>query len=199
MLSINDLFKGRHFDREIIILCVRWYLVIARAAAMLICARRSGARETDCFAGADGAAAGSLDDGADVGVELGPPRGAEAVGDFAEHDAGAQCALGAVVRRRNVAVRYEDEVMLPRPLDHALEFDASLTGRRNAHEFVEAGVEPRGVDFQGRVCEPFSPPDSAGAAQQMSKLGREDVVRRRRWRIARRALRQAQERCARQT
>ena len=26
MLSIEDLFKGRHFDREIIILCVRWYL-----------------------------------------------------------------------------------------------------------------------------------------------------------------------------
>jgi len=26
MLSIVDLFKGRHFDREIIILCVRWYL-----------------------------------------------------------------------------------------------------------------------------------------------------------------------------
>ena len=26
MLSIDDLFKGRHFEREIIILCVRWYL-----------------------------------------------------------------------------------------------------------------------------------------------------------------------------
>ena len=26
MLSMDDLFKGRHFDREIIILCVRWYL-----------------------------------------------------------------------------------------------------------------------------------------------------------------------------
>jgi hypothetical protein len=26
MLSIDDLFKGRHFDREMIILCVRWYL-----------------------------------------------------------------------------------------------------------------------------------------------------------------------------
>ena len=26
MLSIDDLYKGRHFDREIIILCVRWYL-----------------------------------------------------------------------------------------------------------------------------------------------------------------------------
>ena len=26
MLSIEELFKGRHFDREIIVLCVRWYL-----------------------------------------------------------------------------------------------------------------------------------------------------------------------------
>ena len=26
VLSMDDLFKGRHFDREIIILCVRWYL-----------------------------------------------------------------------------------------------------------------------------------------------------------------------------
>jgi hypothetical protein len=26
MLSVADLFKGSHFDREIIILCVRWYL-----------------------------------------------------------------------------------------------------------------------------------------------------------------------------
>ena len=26
MLSVADLFKGRHFDRAIIILCVRWYL-----------------------------------------------------------------------------------------------------------------------------------------------------------------------------
>ncbi len=26
MESVDDLFKGRHFDREIIILCVRWYL-----------------------------------------------------------------------------------------------------------------------------------------------------------------------------
>ena len=25
-LSLDELFKGRHFDREIIVLCVRWYL-----------------------------------------------------------------------------------------------------------------------------------------------------------------------------
>jgi transposase-like protein len=24
--SMLDLFKGRHFDREVIVLCVRWYL-----------------------------------------------------------------------------------------------------------------------------------------------------------------------------
>ena len=46
-----------------------------------------------------------------------------------------------------------------------------------ADEFVEAGVEPRGVGFQGGVGEPFSPsPDPAGAAEQMPKLGRKDVV-----------------------
>jgi transposase-like protein len=25
-LSLDELFKGRHFDREIIVLCVRWHL-----------------------------------------------------------------------------------------------------------------------------------------------------------------------------
>ena len=25
-LGLDELFEGRHFDREIIILCVRWYL-----------------------------------------------------------------------------------------------------------------------------------------------------------------------------
>jgi transposase-like protein len=24
--KLNELFEGRHFDREIIVLCVRWYL-----------------------------------------------------------------------------------------------------------------------------------------------------------------------------
>ena len=26
LLSLSELFEGRHFDREIIVLCVRWYL-----------------------------------------------------------------------------------------------------------------------------------------------------------------------------
>jgi transposase-like protein len=24
-LGLDELFKGRHFDREVIVLCVRWY------------------------------------------------------------------------------------------------------------------------------------------------------------------------------
>jgi hypothetical protein len=66
---------------------------------------------------------------------------------------------------------------LSRPLDHALELDAGFMGQRKTHEFVAAGVEPRGIGFQGRVGDPFSsPPDPAGAAQQMPQRGREDVV-----------------------
>src|SRR4051812_31310016 len=26
LVSVDELFEGRHFDREVIILCVRWYL-----------------------------------------------------------------------------------------------------------------------------------------------------------------------------
>ena len=25
-VAVEELFKGRHFDREIVVLCVRWYL-----------------------------------------------------------------------------------------------------------------------------------------------------------------------------
>jgi hypothetical protein len=26
LVPVQELFKGRHFDREIVVLCVRWYL-----------------------------------------------------------------------------------------------------------------------------------------------------------------------------
>jgi hypothetical protein len=25
-LGLDELFKGRHFDRDVVVLCVRWYL-----------------------------------------------------------------------------------------------------------------------------------------------------------------------------
>ena len=34
--SAQDLFKGRHFDQEIIILCVRWYLTFKLSSRDLV-------------------------------------------------------------------------------------------------------------------------------------------------------------------
>jgi transposase-like protein len=34
--SAKDLFKGRHFDREIIVLCVRWYLTFKLSSRDLV-------------------------------------------------------------------------------------------------------------------------------------------------------------------
>ena len=55
---------------------------------MLTALGRSGEGKTDCFEGSDGTAACGFDDGADVGVELGLPLGAESIGDLAEHGEG---------------------------------------------------------------------------------------------------------------
>ena len=38
--SAQDLFKGRHFDQEIIILCVRWYLAFKLSSRDLVMAER---------------------------------------------------------------------------------------------------------------------------------------------------------------
>ena len=51
--------------------------------------RLPGQGEADRFEGADGAAAGCLYCGADVGIELGAPLGAKAVGDLSKHGARA--------------------------------------------------------------------------------------------------------------
>ena len=122
-------------------------------------------------------AAGSFDDGANVGVEFGAPLGAEAVGDFPEHGAGPQGALGAIVGRRQIAVGHEDEEITPRSFDHALQFGAGLVQRRAHHELAQTRVEPRSVGLQRRVGESFPPSAGpAGAAQQMAQIGREDIV-----------------------
>ena len=34
--SAQELFKGRHFDREIIVLCVRWYLTFKLSSRDLV-------------------------------------------------------------------------------------------------------------------------------------------------------------------
>jgi hypothetical protein len=57
----------------------------------------------------DAASSGGLQDGPDIGVELGAPLRAEAVGDLAEDDAGAQRLFRAVVGRRHRPVGDEDK------------------------------------------------------------------------------------------
>ncbi|HJU16343.1 MAG TPA: hypothetical protein VJ770_07720 [Stellaceae bacterium] len=49
----------------------------------------------------------------DIGIEFGGPFGAEAVGHFAEDDAGLQRSLGHVVGGRESATGEEDEEILP--------------------------------------------------------------------------------------
>jgi len=63
------------------------------------------------------APSGGLEHGSDVGVEARTPVRAEAVGDFAEDDAGTQRLFRAVVRRRQVPVGDEDEQVLAEALD----------------------------------------------------------------------------------
>jgi transposase-like protein len=36
LVSAQDLFKGRHFDQEIIVLCVRWYLAYKLSSRDLV-------------------------------------------------------------------------------------------------------------------------------------------------------------------
>ena len=51
--------------------------------------------------------------------------------------------------------------------------------RRASHEFVEASLKTCGINLQGRVRVTFSSSsDAAGAAQQVTQLGREGAVAR---------------------
>jgi putative transposase len=36
LTSVQELFKGRHFDQEIIVLCVRWYLTFKLSSRDLV-------------------------------------------------------------------------------------------------------------------------------------------------------------------
>src|SRR5450759_4749248 len=67
-----------------------------------LCADRQGPSvhgEADGVKDGDGPSSGCLEHRPDVGVEAGAPFGAEAIGDLAEDDAGAQRLFRAVVGR----------------------------------------------------------------------------------------------------
>jgi hypothetical protein len=91
---------------------------------------------------ADGSASSGFYYGTDVGVELGAPVGTETIGNFAEHSARPQCALGAIICWRDVSVGHEHEHMPADFPDDALELDAGVVRWLERHKDIEAGIQP---------------------------------------------------------
>ena len=139
--------------------------------------RPPGEGEADCFEGIDAWPAPGFDDGSDISIEPHPPFGAEAIGDFAEGDTGAQRALGFVVGGRDGPVGHEDEHVAADFMDHALEFDTGSMSGCETEEAVEAGIKVRGEFFQHGIAE-FAAlaSEPAGPAEQMAHGGREDRI-----------------------
>ena len=121
----------------------------------------------------DSASSGGLEDGPDIGVELGAPLRAEAVGDLAEDDAGAQRLFRAVVGRRHRPVGDEDEQVLPVLLDDPEQFLALPVGRLDLEQPVELGFQPCGINGEGGIGEAVAPvADGNGVLQQVLDAGR---------------------------
>lgn len=122
----------------------------------------------------DGASSGGLEHRADIGVEGRPPGGAEAAGDLAEGDAGAQGALGFVVGGRERPVGDEEEEVAPGLGDDALELGARGMGGGPLEELAElldelapAGREPLVAEAVADAAE------AAGAPQEREQPGGE--------------------------
>src|SRR5216683_580030 len=125
----------------------------------------------------DAASSGSLEDGPDVGVEPGTPMRAEAVGDLAEDDAGAQRLFRPVVGRRHRPVGEEDEQVLPVLLDDSEQFLALPVGRLDLEQPVELGFQLRGINGESGRGEAVTPvADGYGLLQQVLDAGRKADV-----------------------
>src|SRR4051812_25029742 len=169
-------------------------LVSVRTRAGLVeegLASRSGGEsaaeegETDGIEGGDGSAAGSLKYRADVGIELGAPLGAEAVGHpgsspgqaLSVGHARAQALLGAVVGGRHGPVGEEHEQVLPAGLDRALQLLAERMGRHTPQQVVKPGLELAGVAAQRRVGQIRTAcPHATGALEKLLQAGSEGGV-----------------------
>ena len=130
--------------------------------------------------------AAGCDNGADVGVDLGPPVRAKAVGHFPEDHRHArkrassrpQRLLGDVVGRLDVAARHEDQQLGPRrDRDRGLEVAAvDLLGPQR-QEAVEFAPQLALVGLDGGVGQARAPAaDSAGPLQKALEGRREDGV-----------------------
>jgi hypothetical protein len=97
--------------------------------------------KTDRTKGSDATSSGGFDDGPDIGVEGCAPFGPEAVGDFAEDDAGLKRLFGAVIGGRYGAICAEDKQILAKAHNDAKQLLACLGSRRVLEQVVKPGLE----------------------------------------------------------
>src|SRR5882672_292779 len=156
--------------------CARW---LARPQAASSGDRQGPLVEgqADGLKDGDAASSGGLEDGPDVGVELGAPLRAEAIGDLAVDDAGAERLFRAVVGRRQHPVGDKDEQVLPELLDHPAQFPALQVGRLDLEQPVELRFQLCGIDGEGGRREAVAAAaDGDGLLQQQLDAGRKANV-----------------------
>lgn len=93
---------------------------------------------SDCLMGGEAVEAACADDRSDQGMDVGAPDRAEAVGDFAEDDAGSECPLGCVVGRRHVTVGHESEELGAPAFGLLLQFGSGRGRRRHRQPFFRS-------------------------------------------------------------
>jgi hypothetical protein len=116
-------------------------------------AKLPSTRVTDGGHGGFAREAGGAGDGAVSGVDLGAPVGAEPIGDLAEHDRGADFALGDGVGCRHFAVAEEDEEPSPPRLDLLDQGLSGGMGDGSGDQTVEPAFGLGGIGGQGAVLE----------------------------------------------
>src|ERR1035437_4075033 len=124
-----------------------------------LCADRQGPSvhgEADGVKDGDGPSSGCLEHRPDVGVEAGAPFGAEAIGDLAEDDAGAQRLFRAVVGRWKLPVGDEDKQVLAIFLDDPEQLAPLLTGGLDPEQPVELCFELGQMGPKGGIGEPVT-------------------------------------------
>ena len=111
--------------------------------------------------------AGGADHGAGLGVDIGAPERAEAVGHLAEDDAGPQRAFRGVVGRRYVTIGEEDKELRAPPLGLLLQLCPDRRDGGQDQQAIEAPLGRGAVLGQSAVLQ--GRPSSAnrnGPAQQ---------------------------------
>jgi hypothetical protein len=132
----------------------------------------------DCRESAAAVAAAAFDNGAEGGVGLGAPLGAESVGHFAEDHRRPQCPLAFVVCRLGVAALQEHEQLVAAVEIHCVSQLAALgIGRLACEQPLQLPFETAAMRRNGGAGE-IGPAaaDRTRVLEQRLEVGREDRI-----------------------